>query len=114
MGIKTGLREKRKKILEDELKRILQEIIKLNVEKIILFGSFAKGKINKKSDLDLIIVKETDKKFLDRLDEIYSHIKNRVAVDIFVYTPSEFNEMCAKNYFIKSVLKQGIVLYERE
>lgn len=114
MGIKTGLREKRKKILEDELKRILQEIIKLNVEKIILFGSFAKGKINKKSDLDLIIVKETDKKFLDRLDEIYSYIKNRVAVDIFVYTPSEFNEMCAKNYFIKSALKQGIVLYERE
>jgi hypothetical protein len=35
-------------------------------------------------------VKRTDKKFLDRLDEFYSKLNPKVAIDIFVYTLEEF------------------------
>ncbi|MCS7181044.1 MAG: nucleotidyltransferase domain-containing protein [bacterium] len=114
MGYKIGLAEKRKKLLEEELKKILPYVIKGDVEKVILFGSLAKEKVNKKSDLDLIIIKKTKKKYMDRLDEIYSSIKSSIAVDLFVYTPSEFEEMSKKNIFIKSVLKYGKILYERK
>jgi predicted nucleotidyltransferase len=104
MPIKTGLAEIRKRKLIDELNRLIPEIIKLDVEKIILFGSLVTGDIHKTSDIDLIIVKRTDKKFLDRLDEFYSKLNPKVTIDIFIYTPEEFEEMKENNLFIKRAL----------
>ena len=88
--IKTGLAEIRKRKLINELNRLIPKIIKLDVEKIILFGSLVTKEIHKTSDIDLIIVKRIDKKFLDRLDEFYSKLNPKVAIDIFVYTLEEF------------------------
>jgi predicted nucleotidyltransferase len=114
MPIKTGLAEIRKRKLIDELNRLIPEIIKLDVEKIILFGSLVTGDIHKTSDIDLIIVKESDKKFLDRLDEFYSKLNPKVAIEIFVYTPEEFEEMKENNSFIKRALREGVIIYEKK
>jgi predicted nucleotidyltransferase len=114
MPIKTGLAEIRKRKLIDELNRLIPEIIKLDVEKIILFGSLVTEDIHKTSDIDLIVIKKTDKKFLDRLDEFYSKLNPKVAIDIFVYTPEEFKEMKENNSFIKWALKEGVVVYEKK
>jgi len=114
MPIKIGLAEIRKEKLESELKRLIPEIIKLNVEKIILFGSLVSGEIHQTSDIDLIVIKKTDKKFLDRLDEFYDQLNPKVAIDIFVYTPEEFEEIKENNLFIKKALKEGIILYEKK
>jgi predicted nucleotidyltransferase len=108
-----GLGERRKKVLQDELKHILPQIISLGVEKVILFGSLVRDTIHRSSDIDLIVIKKTDRKFLDRLEELYRHLTPRVGIDILVYTPEEFGEMMQSNDFIKSVLKEGRVLYER-
>ncbi|MEK7398038.1 MAG: nucleotidyltransferase domain-containing protein [Candidatus Poribacteria bacterium] len=56
MPIKIALRQERKIRLEDELQRIIPEIIRLDVEKIILFGSLVTGKVHSTSDIDLIIL----------------------------------------------------------
>lgn len=81
------------------------------VEKIILFGSAARGDADEYSDIDLIIVKETDKPFVRRSVEAPYF---RISSDIFVYTPREFEQMKEdENPFIESALKEGIVLYER-
>jgi len=81
------------------------------VEKIILFGSAARGYTDEYSDIDLIIVKETDKPFVRRSVEAPYF---RISSDIFVYTPQEFEQMKEdENPFIQSALKDGIVLYER-
>jgi hypothetical protein len=61
------------------------------------------------SDLDLIIVQETDKKFLSRLEPFYRDA--RIAMDILVYTPDEFDAM-AEGVFLKNALKDGAVVYE--
>uniref|UniRef100_A0A7V5XHR7 Nucleotidyltransferase domain-containing protein n=1 Tax=Thermodesulfobacterium geofontis TaxID=1295609 RepID=A0A7V5XHR7_9BACT len=114
MPIKTGLAEIREKELKNELERLIPEIIKLDVEKIILFGSLVTGEIHKASDIDLIVVKRTYKRFLDRLDEFYSQLNHKVAIDIFVYTPEEFEEMKESNSFIKRALNQGLIVYEKE
>lgn len=113
MPYKIGLAKKRKKILAKELHRIIPEIIKMNVEQIIVFGSFATGNIHKSSDIDIIIIKETSKRFLDRLEEFYQVIGPRVGIDIFVYSPKEFLEMKKSNQFIKSALEQGRIIYEK-
>lgn len=113
MPFKIGLAEERKKRLKQELERIMPDIISLDVEKIILFGSLNSGMVNASSDIDLIIVKRTEKKFIDRLDEFYAVIKPRFAIDMLVYTPEELDEMKDSNQFIKFALENGRVLYEK-
>jgi predicted nucleotidyltransferase len=113
MGFKIGLAKKRRENLEKELKQIVKEIIKLGVEKIILFGSLNTDNIHKSSDIDLIVVQKTEKKFFERIDEYYQYLKPKVALDLFVYTPEEFKEMKEWNSFIISALKKGRVIYEK-
>ena len=112
MSIKLGLKEKRKKILEAELERIKSQLPALDVQKVILFGSLASGGVRKSSDIDLIIVKKSDKKFLDRMDEFYEKLDSKVSLDIMVYTPEEFEKMSRTNAFIKRAIQEGKILYE--
>ncbi len=78
--------------LRTELDRILNRLKKdLSVRFVLLFGSLARGDVRDHSDIDLIVVKETEKRFLDRLDEFYDDA--REAMDVLVYTPQEFEEM---------------------
>jgi predicted nucleotidyltransferase len=112
VAIRLGLAEKRKKVLQKELERILPILINLRVKKIILFGSLSVGKVHRSSDIDLVIVRESNQRFLDRLDELYRTIKPNYGIDFFVYTPEEFEEMCLTNLFLKRAVKEGRLLYE--
>lgn len=69
------------KNIYEEIKAIANQLIPLfiknRVEKAILFGSAARGKTTRKSDLDLMIVMKTDERFFNRyeqFDEIYEII----------------------------------------
>ena len=99
-----------RKELNEELNRIMKKIKgDDSVKQVVLFGSLARGDLHEGSDIDLIVVRETDKKFLDRLDEFY--IDASEPLDILVYTPEEFEEM--KNRpFIKRAMKEGRILHE--
>ncbi len=96
--------------LKAELDRILNRLKKdPSVRLVLLFGSLARGDARDHSDIDLIVVKETEKRFLDRLDEFYDDA--REAMDVLVYTPQEFEEM-KERPFVKRALKEGKILYE--
>ena len=61
------------------------------------------------TDGDLIVVKETEKRFLDRLDEFYYDASE--PLDVLVYTPEEFESM--KNRpFLRRAMEGGKVLYD--
>jgi predicted nucleotidyltransferase len=95
-------------VLREVVRRILSEYGP--VEKILLFGSAARGEQDEASDLDLIIIKRTSERFLRRLLAVPSL---PVAADVFVYTPEEFAEMQAQeNPFILTALQDAIVLYD--
>jgi len=96
--------------LNAELERILSRLKNdPSVRKVLLFGSLARGDARDHSDIDLIVVKETQMRFLDRLDEFYDDA--REAMDILVYTPQEFEEM-KERPFVKRALREGKMLYE--
>jgi len=81
------------------------------VERILLFGSFARGDQDELSDLDLIIIKNTPQRFLERL---LSVPLLPVQADVFVYTPEEFERMREnENPFLLSALQDAITLYSR-
>lgn len=103
------------------MKKIILEItekIKKNYKpcKVILYGSYIYGKPDKDSDIDLLIIKETNKSPIDRwieLKKILRDITKKVPVSPLVYTPKEVKERLAiKDFFIKEILEKGKVLYE--
>jgi predicted nucleotidyltransferase len=97
-----------------QLKEAIVSIFRaFDPEKIILFGSQARGHEDEESDIDLILVYETTKAFLDRLKELYVAWDIPKAVDILAYTPEEFDRMTKENMFLQDAMKEAEVLYER-
>jgi len=86
-----------------------------NPEMIILFGSYAQGNPNKDSDLDLLIIQNTNLPRHKRgLDIRLSLIGTKIPIDILVYTKEEFeNEKNEKSSFLNSAIKTSKILYER-
>ena len=83
-------------------------------KRVILFGSGARGEEDRYSDIDLVIIKETEERFLDRINSIYEILQPLCAIDVLVYTPDEFERMRQEgNPFIEKVLQEGMVIYER-
>src|SRR6266545_1318765 len=99
----------------DVLKKKLQPLFKEHkIEKAILFGSLARNEASRHSDIDLILIKNTDLRFLDRYEGILASFSQALPewdVDILIYTPKELSEISHRN-FIKQALKEGKVLYE--
>lgn len=89
--------------------------VRFNPDKIILFGSYANGNPNNSSDLDLLIVKDTDQPRHKRSFEFQKAlIGTMIPLDILVYTKKEFEiEKDEKKSFLNSVIKTSKILYER-
>jgi len=94
-------------------KQIVTTFKPFDPEKIILFGSVARGNWDEESDVDVIVVYNTEKSFLNRLKELYQSWNIPKAVDILAYTPAEFTEMLSSNFFIQDAVKKGELIYER-
>ena len=87
--------------------------IENKVKKVILFGSFSRSSQTRRSDLDLMIITETNKRFFDRyeqFDEIHDLINDR-AVDMLIYTDRELSSISHRP-FIKRILSEGETIYE--
>ncbi|NVM22973.1 MAG: nucleotidyltransferase domain-containing protein [Desulfobacterales bacterium] len=93
--------------------RIISIFKAFNPDKIILFGSIAGENWDEASDIDLIIVYETDKRFMERLKELYLSWDIPKAVDILAYTPAEFEKMIDESFFMQDAMREGQVIYER-
>ncbi len=103
-----------KTVSKQKIKAQLLPLIRKNsVKKVILFGSYATGKATRKSDLDLLIIMDTHKRFFNRHDDfedIYQAFKG-LAIDLLIYTPEEL-ERISHRPFIREILHQGEVMYE--
>ena len=84
----------------------------LGAEKVILFGSYARGVADLFTDIDLIVVMKSNLPFVERTACIYRELTPRVASDILVYIPQEWDNM--QDYpFIQNALREGKLLYEK-
>lgn len=101
--------------LEEKLNLVVNDLKSYAPEKIILFGSAIRGDMDRYSDLDIVVIKETKKRFLERLIEASKFIRKELfPIDIFVYTPEELKIMQEeRNPFIEQALKEGRIIYEK-
>jgi predicted nucleotidyltransferase len=104
----------RRELLEVELNRYLALLAEqYRPQKVLLFGSVAVDETGEWSDLDLVIIKETNRRFLDRIKEVMQLLRPRVGVDILVYTPAEFEQLSRERAFVRDeIVGKGKVLYE--
>ncbi len=111
------LKQKRlayRQALEESLDEILKRLGELpEVERVILFGSYAAGRRDLFTDLDLIVVMDTDRDILHRTTELYQKLHSEVDLDLLVYTPDEF-ERLQEGGFMRHALETGRVVYEKK
>jgi len=86
-----------------------------NPDKIILFGSYAYGAPRRGSDVDLLVVMETDKNVIEAAIDILNELPLRsFGLDVLVRTPVDIKHRIAiGDSFIKEIMTKGRTLYER-
>lgn len=104
-----------KEQFDEEIQNIVKQLIDLyRPEKVILFGSLARGKINQGTDIDLFIIKsEVPELGVDRIRQLDTIINYKLATDFIVYKPEEVEQrLKLGDPFLKSIFEEGIVLYD--
>ena len=109
--------------LNQKLKQIVKDLNPYQPEKVILYGSYARGNPKKESDIDLLVIKKTNKDYFASIKEVcqllrpkkyYGTNKYIKGLDPIVYTPSQIRKRLAMgDFFIKDILSQGRAIYEK-
>ena len=103
---------------QQSLSGALQQIVRAlhdlpQVERAILFGSYAAGRRDLFTDLDILIVMHSDLDFVSRTAEMYRHLCSPVDLDLLVYTPEEL-ERNQDRAFLRQIVEKGKVIYEKQ
>lgn len=96
--------------------KVVDKIIReYQPKKVVLFGSYAYGKPTEDSDVDILIIKNTNKRPIDRWVEVKRIVRDTtriLPVAPFVYTEEEIKERVAiKDFFIEEIFEKGEVVY---
>jgi uncharacterized protein len=107
----------RRRSYQHALAETLQAIVaalarRPEVERAILFGSYAEGRRDLFTDLDILIVMQSPLDFVSRTAEMYRFLAGPVDLDLLVYTPEEL-ERIKERGFIRQALEKGQVIYEK-
>lgn len=102
--------------VEQEIERVVRRIAEgYRPLKVILFGSYAYGEPTDDSDIDLLIVKETSERFIDRwvaVRELIADPDRRIPVEPIVVTPEELDRRLARgDQFFQEIVARGKLVY---
>ena len=101
---------------EPKLREIVRRLVEaVDPDRIILFGSRARGDAGPDSDVDLLIIKDSDVPRHRRTIPAYSALKGlAIPTDIIWRTPAEIVEWSrVPNHVVTRAMREGRVLYER-
>ena len=89
-------------------------------ERIVVFGSRARGDATPDSDLDILVIMETDKREVERIRDVARLLRRYrlppylMPMDILVKTPAEVRDRLAMgDQFLNEILADGMTAYER-
>jgi len=106
--------------LVEEMTERLKE---LKPYKVILFGSYASGNPTEDSDLDVLVVLDSEEisKNLDEkikrdmpVSKVLINVNRKIAMDLITYSKAEYEYLIEQNdFFVKEITNTGSILYER-
>jgi predicted nucleotidyltransferase len=107
-------RQQYQQALRAALDRIVRELsVMTEVEQVILFGSYAEGRDDLLTDLDLLVVMHSQEDFVSRTARLYQRLRPGVDLDLLVYTPAEF-ERLREGGFVGHAVATGKVVYAKK
>ena len=99
-------------VLQQEAARLAKDLAGLGAELVLLFGSVVRDAVGETSDLDLLVVLATRRRFVERGVWLAEVLQPTVPVDFLVYTPTEFVRQ--RHWpFVRTALAEGQVLHAR-
>ncbi|MDQ1284392.1 MAG: uncharacterized protein QG620_740 [Patescibacteria group bacterium] len=100
---------------EARIPEIKEKIVKeINPKKIILFGSYAWGNPNEDSDVDLLVIQDSEEPRRERQITLRKKLFGiEVPMDIIIYTPEELEKrLSIRDVFMRKIFRDGKLLYE--
>lgn len=99
-------------VVADIVRRIVQAV---GPDRIIVFGSRARGDARPDSDFDVLVIKESDEPRYRRSVPLYVALADLpVEVEVMVYTPEEVEEWSqVPQAFVTTAVREGTTIYER-
>jgi predicted nucleotidyltransferase len=100
----------------DTVQVIVERLVaEYSPQKIVLFGSRLTGKPGSDSDIDLLIIKDTNETFFDRLvsaRRALSGTHKGIPLDLLVLTPGELEARLREgDQFLAEITEKGQLLY---
>ncbi len=84
-------------------------------DRVILFGSYARGDANPDSDVDILVIGAFEGRSVDKSVEIRMRLRPSFPMDLLVRTPEKVRERIDMgDRFMQEILEQGKVLYEAD
>lgn len=101
--------------VERELARVVERLRPLDPERVVLFGSHARGDFHEHSDIDLVVVMRTQRRYIDRIGDVLTLLDcTDFDIEPHVYTPEEYENLKrSRNVLVEAAEREGKVLYER-
>ena len=101
--------------IQARIRRLVHRLIDAyDAHEVWLFGSFAYGDYHELSDVDLMIVADDDRRFIDRPLTAFEVNDSGMEIQPLVYTPAEYEDMRAREWpFLMQILEDGVRLYAR-
>jgi predicted nucleotidyltransferase len=97
--------------LEDAARHAVETLSRVEgIRRVSAFGSFARGRRDLLTDLDLLVVWDTDQGPLDRVATLRQLLEVGVDLDLVCYTPAEF-EALSESPFLRHVRAEEKLLY---
>jgi predicted nucleotidyltransferase len=105
MGTKAA---RRKEDVARWVRQRLPEILRGHpVDEAYLFGSRARGEEDELSDIDLIVVAQSARPFVERFRDFPEILDAPAGVDLLVYTPEEFRVQRRRSRFLRHALRSA-------
>ena len=101
------------RLVDEAVRRIVQAVAP---EKVVLFGSRARGDARADSDVDLLVIVQSEEPRYRRAAPLYGLLSDiLIQMDILVYSPEEVEEWReVRQAFVTTAVREGTVLYEKQ
>lgn len=97
----------------NDTQAIVDQLKKFKPQAVLLFGSAARGEMGRESDLDLLVVMESEKSLSERSGELRAKLRTNMPLDLIVLTPKEARDLPKKSTFFSQIMSEGRLLYGR-
>lgn len=96
----------------NSIKKFVEETEKIgiNLQQVVLFGSYAKGENTEWSDIDLAVVSENFEgiRFYDNIKLSKPVIRTNIDIETHPFRPEDFT---TENPYVKEILSYGIKIF---